>query len=82
MHGGMPKVLDSFEEIRRIARPIFGVPEDGIVCELLWAGPSYDVKGKFLFYGTIFPFWRIYFAIFCISRLGIEQRARHQPRVR
>lgn len=44
MHGGLSPVLDDFEEVRRIRRPM-DVPHRGIMCDLLWADPDGDVHG-------------------------------------
>ncbi|KAK9147377.1 hypothetical protein Scep_006134 [Stephania cephalantha] len=44
MHGGLSPDLRNFDQIRNIPRPI-DVPDTGILCDLLWADPSRDVRG-------------------------------------
>ncbi|KAK9147378.1 hypothetical protein Scep_006135 [Stephania cephalantha] len=44
MHGGLSPDLQSLDQIRNLARPT-DVPDTGILCDLLWADPSIDVKG-------------------------------------
>jgi len=44
MHGGLSPDLKSFDQVRRLARPA-DVPDDGIMCDLLWADPSKDTQG-------------------------------------
>jgi serine/threonine-protein phosphatase PP1 catalytic subunit len=43
-HGGLSPDLQSIEQIRRIVRPI-DVPEQGLLCDLLWSDPD-----KVIFY--------------------------------
>ncbi|KAM7268976.1 hypothetical protein ACFE04_024473 [Oxalis oulophora] len=44
MHGGLSPDLKHFDQIRNIARPV-DVPDQGLVCDLLWADPDKDVDG-------------------------------------
>ena len=44
MHGGLSPDLTSVDQIKSIPRPT-DVPESGILCDLLWADPSREVKG-------------------------------------
>jgi serine/threonine-protein phosphatase PP1 catalytic subunit len=44
VHGGLSPHLDSLDQIRGIARPL-EVPEEGLLCDLLWSDPSPDVCG-------------------------------------
>lgn len=44
MHGGLSPELKKLDQIRGIPRPI-DVPEQGLLCDLLWADPDKDVKG-------------------------------------
>lgn len=39
VHGGLSKDLRSFDQIRNIKRPC-DVPEDGLLCDLVWADPA------------------------------------------
>ena len=38
-HGGIPKDLNSLEQIKKIERPI-DIPENGLICELVWSDPN------------------------------------------
>lgn len=44
MHGGLSPSLDNFDNIRNITRPA-DVPDQGLLCDLLWSDPDNDVKG-------------------------------------
>ncbi|XP_058075230.1 serine/threonine-protein phosphatase PP1-like isoform X2 [Magnolia sinica] len=44
MHGGISPELDSLDHIRAIERPV-DVPDQGLLCDLLWADPDRDIKG-------------------------------------
>lgn len=43
-HGGLSPDLQSMEQIRRVMRPT-DVPDQGLLCDLLWADPDKDVLG-------------------------------------
>ncbi|XP_054281632.1 serine/threonine-protein phosphatase alpha-2 isoform-like [Macrosteles quadrilineatus] len=43
-HGGLSPNLNSMEQIRLIGRPT-DIPDQGLLCDLLWADPSEDVVG-------------------------------------
>jgi serine/threonine-protein phosphatase PP1 catalytic subunit len=43
-HGGLSPDLQSMEQIRRIMRPT-DVPDQGLLCDLLWADPDKEVMG-------------------------------------
>lgn len=72
MHGGIPKVLDNFDEIRGIGHLIYGIPEDGIVCDLLWSDPSSENDGKIFLMGPLLPSGNFILHFLCFSRLGIQ----------
>ena len=42
MHGGLSPDLKNLNEIRNIKRPI-EVPDSGLLCDLLWADPEYEI---------------------------------------
>ncbi|RYP03129.1 hypothetical protein DL765_010585 [Monosporascus sp. GIB2] len=44
MHGGLSPDLNVMEQIRRIMRP-FDVPDEGLICDLLWSDPDKDITG-------------------------------------
>ena len=43
MHGGISPELFSLEQLKKIARPT-DIPDQGLLCDLLWADPDKDVK--------------------------------------
>lgn len=44
MHGGLSPEMESLDRIRAIERPV-DVPDQGLLCDLLWADPDRDIKG-------------------------------------
>ena len=44
MHGGLSPELKQLSQISRIVRPT-DVPDQGLLCDLLWSDPDKDVKG-------------------------------------
>ncbi|CAM8949200.1 unnamed protein product [Rhodiola kirilowii] len=44
MHGGLSPGMESLDQIREIERPA-DVPDQGLLCDLLWADPDKEVKG-------------------------------------
>lgn len=44
MHGGLSPELTSMDQILRIMRPL-EVPDQGLLCDLLWSDPDKDVQG-------------------------------------
>ncbi|GAA89160.1 serine/threonine protein phosphatase PP1 [Aspergillus luchuensis IFO 4308] len=44
MHGGLSPDLSSMEQIRRIMRPT-DIPDEGLLCDLLWADPGKHILG-------------------------------------
>lgn len=44
MHGGLSPEMDSLDQIKAIERPV-DVPDQGLLCDLLWADPDRDIKG-------------------------------------
>ncbi|EEC17062.1 serine/threonine protein phosphatase PP1, putative [Ixodes scapularis] len=44
MHGGLSPDLQSMEQVRRIMRPT-DVPDQGLLCDLLWSDPDKDIMG-------------------------------------
>ncbi|KAL1461558.1 hypothetical protein WDU94_013443 [Cyamophila willieti] len=43
-HGGLSPFLNNIEQIRRISRPT-RVPEQGLLCDLLWSDPQKEISG-------------------------------------
>uniref|UniRef100_A0AAY4DL82 Serine/threonine-protein phosphatase n=1 Tax=Denticeps clupeoides TaxID=299321 RepID=A0AAY4DL82_9TELE len=43
-HGGLSPDLQTMEQVRRVMRPT-DVPDQGLLCDLLWADPDKDVMG-------------------------------------
>lgn len=39
MHGGLSPELKSLHQIEKLSRPT-GIPESGVLCDLLWSDPS------------------------------------------
>ncbi|KAL7719011.1 Serine/threonine-protein phosphatase [Entamoeba marina] len=44
LHGGIGKDLKTLDDLRSIVRPT-DIPEDGLLCDILWADPSTDSFG-------------------------------------
>ncbi len=44
LYPGLSPDLQSMEQIRRVMRPT-DVPDQGLLCDLLWADPDKDVMG-------------------------------------
>lgn len=44
MHGGLSPDLKNLDQIRNIARPV-DVPDQGLLCDLLWADPDKEIEG-------------------------------------
>uniref|UniRef100_A0ACD5ZPP5 Uncharacterized protein n=1 Tax=Avena sativa TaxID=4498 RepID=A0ACD5ZPP5_AVESA len=40
VHGGLSPELESMDQIRRVRRPLPLVPDEGLVCDLLWSDPD------------------------------------------
>ena len=43
MHGGISKYFTSFEDLAALPKPT-DIPEEGLVCDLLWNDPDSDVE--------------------------------------
>lgn len=43
-HGGLSPELKTFEQVRRLLRPT-DVPDQGLLCDLLWSDPEKDIIG-------------------------------------
>ena len=46
MHGGLSNEMDKYEQIKKIVRPT-DVPEQGLLCDLLWSDPDESAKEGF-----------------------------------
>ena len=44
MHGGLSPDLNNLEQINKIMRPT-DVPDNGLLCDLLWSDPDKDING-------------------------------------
>eukprot|EP00754_Rhynchopus_humris_P024010 Rhum_TRINITY_DN14858_c3_g1::Rhum_TRINITY_DN14858_c3_g1_i1::g.124068::m.124068/K06269/PPP1C; serine/threonine-protein phosphatase PP1 catalytic subunit len=44
MHGGLSPELDNMDQIRNIRRPV-DVPDQGLICDLLWGDPEEGIMG-------------------------------------
>uniref|UniRef100_A0A7S2WB60 Serine/threonine-protein phosphatase n=1 Tax=Rhizochromulina marina TaxID=1034831 RepID=A0A7S2WB60_9STRA len=44
MHGGLSPSLSSLDQIRKLKRPM-DIPDEGLVCDLLWSDPEPRVNG-------------------------------------
>ena len=44
MHGGLSPELSNLEQLKKIVRPT-DVPEEGLLCDLLWSDPDSDCNG-------------------------------------
>lgn len=52
MHGGISPNLRSLDDIRALQRPLL-VPDEGIVCDLLWADPDESIDGMLIYFWVI-----------------------------
>ena len=44
VHGGLSPELKKVEQLQKIVRPT-DIPEDGLLCDILWSDPDINVKG-------------------------------------
>ena len=44
MHGGLSPELTDLQEILKLKKPM-DVPDEGLLCDLLWSDPCLEVKG-------------------------------------
>jgi len=44
MHGGLSPDIQTMDQLRRIVRPT-DIPDQGLLCDLLWADPDRDTQG-------------------------------------
>ncbi|GAB2303246.1 hypothetical protein Dimus_037241 [Dionaea muscipula] len=44
MHGGLSPALQNLDQIRTMQRPV-DVPDQGLLCDLLWSDPDREIKG-------------------------------------
>ncbi|BFU22135.1 Ser/Thr protein phosphatase family protein [Entamoeba histolytica HM-1:IMSS-B] len=44
IHGGLSPLLKKLDQIKRITRPV-DIPEEGLICDLVWADPSLENNG-------------------------------------
>jgi len=44
MHGGLSPEINDFKQISKLVRPT-DVPDQGLICDLLWADPDKDITG-------------------------------------
>lgn len=44
-HGGLSPSLKSINQIRDIERPVFDIPDVGLLCDLIWADPTTECSG-------------------------------------
>lgn len=44
IHGGLSPHLRNFDQIRTLKRPM-DIPDEGLVCDLLWSDPDGSVQG-------------------------------------
>jgi serine/threonine-protein phosphatase PP1 catalytic subunit len=44
MHGGLSPSLSTMDQLRQIRRPT-EVPDEGLLCDVLWSDPELGLKG-------------------------------------
>ena len=44
VHGGISPHMKNFDQIRKLKRPM-DIPDEGIVCDLLWSDPDSSING-------------------------------------